>query len=95
MQVVANYAEINDNITFLEGRKIYWPGGAVNPPLDIPTCGYDNSKCPETSINIIIIYHSQFNKTYYFIALPTYVYISIGLVGFALVIVIVAIFMYR
>ncbi|GLV34372.1 uncharacterized protein CBL_00299 [Carabus blaptoides fortunei] len=75
-EVVATYDDRSGQISTLEGKKIYWPGGKADPPPDVPTCGYDNSKCPDT-------------------ALPMYVFLSIGLVAAAILLVLVALCMYR
>lgn len=32
---------------FVEGKKIHWAGDRTTAPLDRPTCGFDNSLCPD------------------------------------------------
>lgn len=45
-RTVANYYN-RSGLEFVPGEKIYWPGGKDTPPLDMPTCGFDNSLCPD------------------------------------------------
>lgn len=48
-EIVAKYNH-ETSLQFLEGKKIHWPGGLEQPPLDQPKCGFDNSLCPDDSI---------------------------------------------
>ncbi|XP_076336084.1 atrial natriuretic peptide receptor 1-like isoform X1 [Tachypleus tridentatus] len=49
-QVVANYFGVSKQFVEVPGRKIHWSGGRQGPPPDIPTCGFDGSKCLDNEI---------------------------------------------
>ncbi|KAK3762528.1 hypothetical protein RRG08_005587, partial [Elysia crispata] len=46
-EVVGNYFGTTKQYTPLPGKKILWAGGRVEPPPDVPKCGFDGSKCPK------------------------------------------------
>lgn len=48
LQKIAYFKEDEETFNFEAGKKIFWPSGSDNPPSDVPTCGYDDSKCPDT-----------------------------------------------
>lgn len=47
---VANYIGATRTLEYVPGTKIYWAGGRTDPPPDTPTCGFDNSLCPDNSL---------------------------------------------
>jgi len=47
LQTVANYIGANHTLEYVPDTKIYWAGGRTDPPPDTPTCGFDNSLCPD------------------------------------------------
>lgn len=53
-EIVANYFH-STGLTFVEGKKIHWAGGRMEPPADRPVCGFDNSLCPENSSSMFAI----------------------------------------
>jgi hypothetical protein len=46
-QTVANYIGATRTLEYVPETKIYWAGGRTDPPPDTPTCGFDNSLCPD------------------------------------------------
>lgn len=53
-EIVANYFH-STGLTFVEGKRIHWAGDRTEPPLDRPTCGFDNSLCPENTSKMFAI----------------------------------------
>lgn len=47
---VANYIGATHTLKYVSGTKIHWAGGRTDPPPDTPTCGFDNSLCPDNSL---------------------------------------------
>jgi hypothetical protein len=47
LQTVANYIGATRTLEYVPETKIYWAGGRTDPPPDTPTCGFDNSLCPD------------------------------------------------
>ncbi|KAK4007858.1 hypothetical protein OUZ56_013008 [Daphnia magna] len=54
-QVVANYYGVSKQLVDVPGRRIHWAGDRNGPPPDTPTCGFDNSKCPDETTPIYAI----------------------------------------
>ncbi|XP_037036994.1 atrial natriuretic peptide receptor 1-like isoform X1 [Bradysia coprophila] len=48
-EIVANYFN-KTGLQYVEGKSIHWAGGRTEPPPDRPTCGFDNSLCPDNSL---------------------------------------------
>lgn len=46
-EVVANYFN-KTGLQYVNDKTIHWAGGKLEPPLDKPVCGFDNSLCPDT-----------------------------------------------
>lgn len=44
LQEVGEYLGAHKNFTLLRGKRIHWPRNS-GPPKDLPTCGFDGSKC--------------------------------------------------
>lgn len=47
---VAKYVGATSTLEYVKGTKIYWAGDRTDPPPDTPTCGFDNSLCPDNSL---------------------------------------------
>lgn len=46
-EVVANYYGVSKQVIDVPGKRIHWSGGRLNPPPDVPLCGFDGLKCIE------------------------------------------------
>ncbi|XP_076759178.1 atrial natriuretic peptide receptor 1 isoform X3 [Xylocopa sonorina] len=49
-EIVANYYGANQSLEYIPEKRIDWSGGRSEPPPDTPTCGFDNSLCPDNSL---------------------------------------------
>ncbi|KAG7200780.1 hypothetical protein KM043_003157 [Ampulex compressa] len=49
-EIVANYYGANKTLEYIPGKGIHWSGGRLEPPPDTPTCGFDGSLCPDSSL---------------------------------------------
>ncbi|XP_021915452.1 atrial natriuretic peptide receptor 1-like isoform X4 [Zootermopsis nevadensis] len=47
---VANYIGATRTLEYVPDTKIHWAGDRTDPPPDTPTCGFDNSLCPDNSL---------------------------------------------
>ncbi|KDR21693.1 Atrial natriuretic peptide receptor B, partial [Zootermopsis nevadensis] len=47
---VANYIGATRTLEYVPDTKIHWAGDRTDPPPDTPTCGFDNSLCPDNCL---------------------------------------------
>lgn len=73
-EIVAKYNH-ETGLQFLEGKKIYWPGGLLHPPLDEPICGFDGSLCPDDSMG-------YFQMLTYFLLFIVVILVIVSLIGY-------------
>ncbi|XP_042913598.1 atrial natriuretic peptide receptor 1 [Parasteatoda tepidariorum] len=46
-EVVANYYGVSQEFVDVPRKYIRWAGNRISPPLDVPECGFDGSKCQD------------------------------------------------